>query len=195
MIVYDIDGVFCDFFGEVFVPLVEKRTGKRLPKRTMSWDLEVHGLTTQEVVDTFQDERIIEALLEAPINPKGERLLREMKINDVFVTGRGADDVWGDLATAVQQATKDWLLRNHAHNRVYFVSQDKKDRFIMNGLPSASLVWEDNPRTVLALAEAGVCVMMPIHGYNQHIWHENVVRMENWWECEAKDGHQGLGST
>lgn len=184
---YDIDGVLCDWTRDVFLPAGERVLGRPLEQSSEdSYDLcENLGITAAECRRIWDSNELRWAMLDAPLMNNRVGHILDSPEDHCFITARGTDGHPADQLFRV--ITRRWLRRQFPGDLspIHFVPAEQKVALALElGVRSA---WEDHPNTALAMAEAGIRVRMPLYGYNRHLEHRLITRVEGWREPSLFD--------
>lgn len=178
----DLDGVFCDFVRDCFIPAGERVLGRKLPHlREDSYDLrEQLGITTLEHDAIWESSELLDAMLDASPIPRSLPLLNRLEEVEgyAFITARGHDG--SPQAESIRRITEHWVRHRLGipEPLIYFV--EPQEKVIIAQLLGATEMWEDHPDTVLQLASKGIAVRMPVYGYNRRAESHPLVLPVRW---------------
>ena len=171
----DIDGTVTDPY--YFMPFFNKYFDKKLePKDCYTCKIEdLYEVSIDKIIEFYINEGE-EMHKSATVLEGVKDILWEMyeKHNLYFVTARN---------TKMEHITKSWMQENelpplevHSLGSYYKVDKAKElkcDIFI-----------EDNPENSIQIAESGIRVFLVDTNYNKSTCHENIKRVESWYEIK-----------
>jgi hypothetical protein len=95
-----------------------------------------------------------------------------------FITSRGTTGT-SEQQKRRRDTTEKWLAKiGLGHIPVYYAHGHEKVKVAID--QGCKVAWEDYPETVLDYANSGIYVFCPSYGYNLHVEHENVFKVEGW---------------
>lgn len=168
----DIDGCL-NLFHKNLTEIASKYYGLKLENDDLvdNMIIEAMGFITQEEKKYFFEKYRKET--EDPIVFPGARSgltrLRAENYDVYLITARTYD---------IGSLTENWL---------YKYDLPYKELLLNCGTKIDACKWkeidimiEDNPYNIEALLKGGVKVLMPVHGYNKHLQHKNLIHCKNW---------------
>lgn len=79
--------------------------------------------------------------------------------------------------------TLEWLKKNKIKYDAILFDEHKEEK-IINKFPNLNFMIEDNPNIALKIANKGYKVYLVNHKYNEHVKHENIIRINSLKEIE-----------
>jgi hypothetical protein len=114
--------------------------------------------------------------------PHGIRLI-DSASDFFFITSRGTHGAFPEQNArnkAIRDATDYWV-RYHIgfpSAEIVFAKPEEKAPVVREY--GSLVMWDDHPETAFSVADDGTPVFMPVYGYNEHIFHDNVFRVSGW---------------